>query len=269
LDLGQGEGKFFSKKQTGEQADPPAVGGGIPHRRHIGHEEKWDGEKAQEDVFQASEGREFPIPDGKHSRIIAQHDAVNISGDREMICVGTEDLRPARSNIPQKFLSVSGGTGRKRPTDAPKRVGIAPGDHSERIEPRPASAAVFEQGQNERVMLPREGAVADFKHVKPLRHELNEFAQAGAVRKVVEEMVQNEEQVTLPQVKDEFRRVCPELLDFAVLGFVQAIDADVDGVAEFRKEGADFLAYDKVVEFAQAVEKVQAAVKGIVVGDGD
>src|SRR2546422_9688564 len=51
LDLGQGEGKLFTKKQTGEQANPSAVGGGIPHSRHIGHEEKWDGEKAQEDGF--------------------------------------------------------------------------------------------------------------------------------------------------------------------------------------------------------------------------
>ena len=60
-----------------------------------------------------------------------------------------------------------------------------------------------------------------------------------------------------------------QFLHFAVLGFTQAVDANVHRVIEIGEVGADFLARDEIGEPTQAIKDLQAAVDRIVVRDGN
>jgi len=85
----------------------------------------------------------------------------------------------------------------------------------------------------------------------------------------MEEVVQSKQKVLFAEVGNQFLRIGAQALDFTVLRFVQPINSEVNRVAELGKGGADFFAGDEVLKFAQAFKEFEAAIEGIVVGDGD
>ena len=132
-----------------------------------------------------------------------------------------------------------------------------------------AVAEALHELHDQSIVLPQLRAVADFEGVEKLRHALNEAMQALRVGVVQEEMVENIKKIALPQVRHQFLAIRPQLLNLPVMSLVEPVYPDVNLVAEFGKVSADFLAHHEIRNVAQAVEDFQAAVDGVVVGDGD
>ncbi len=231
----------------------------------IGNEEKWRTAQADDDVLQAfPEAELFPI--GQHVGVVAEDDPVNVEGDGEVGSVPAADEGSGVADIVKKVFLGASKTGCIGGADASKGVGIAPGNT------RKSLSLLAQKGQdfaNHLVVLGLHGAILNLDHAEQMGHRMEIFAQATVVAKIVEKMVQREEDPILSQIGDHLRGVAGQVLEGAVLGLSDSIDGDVDRIAEFRNKRRNFFADDKIGQVAHLIQKLPATINGIVVGDGD
>ena len=124
-----------------------------------------------------------------------------------------------------------------------------------------AVSEALKQGDDKRIVLPLQRAVADLEDIEKLGHALDEFVEAGGVRKVVEEVIEHEEEVVPPEILDHLLAVRAESLNVPVLRFVVTVDPDVDGVPEPGQVGAHLFAHHKVGKVAELVQQLEAPVE--------
>ena len=120
--------------------------------------------------------------------------------------------------------------------------------------------ALFEQAYDEGIVLALLRAVANFEDVKKPRHVLDKFSDARRIRKAMKKMIEDVDKAFGAEVGHERVAVAAQMLNFAMLCFRQAIDADVDLVPEARKKRRRFFTHDEIGQGADAVKELQAAV---------
>src|SRR5438874_1454455 len=82
---------------------------------------------------------------------------------------------------------------------APQGVRVAASHKTQRAG---AVSEALKQGDDKRIVLPLQRAVADLEDIEKLGHALDEFVEAGGVRKVMEEVIEHEEEVVPPEILD-------------------------------------------------------------------
>jgi len=111
-------------------------------------------------------------------------------------------------------------------------------------------------------------AVAGLVHAEELPHGIDKGPQLLDAVKVMEEMIQHEQEVLLPQVGRQFLAIGSQILNLPVLSFAVAVNPEVDGVLKLRQVSRDFLSQDEVRQITQPVQQVEAPLNRVVIRDG-
>ena len=206
----------------------------VAHGDHIGCDQEGRREQGQKHVLEANQQRKLVSIGKIQRRVVAQYDAVDIGGERDVVRVRAEDLRAALANVAQELLAVARIARGISAPDAPQRMGVASGHPSATLR---VVAKLLEQHLDEFAVLALLRAVLDLENLEQRGHPADVVAQVLAMREVVEEVVQDVKNILLLQVGDQLVSVLPHLLKFPVMLLGDVIDADVDGMAELGKPG--------------------------------
>src|SRR5437879_11213750 len=106
--------------------------------------------------------------------------------------------------------------------------------------------ALSEQAHDEGIVLELLRAVADFEDVKKPRHVLDKFLDARRIRKAMEKMIEGVDKALGAKVGHQRVAVAAQALNFAMLRFRQAVDANVNLVPEAREKRRRFFAHHEI-----------------------
>ena len=129
LGLAGCEGRGFpARERTPEPVDTGMLDKAMARGGNIGNEQKWRCQDTEEDIPCAQGGREFSIADGKDSRIVTQHHAIDIRCQRKMIGMRAQDLAPTPTDRFQELVAMGGGADCVSSPQATKRMRVAAAD---------------------------------------------------------------------------------------------------------------------------------------------